>query len=38
MRVTFVMWVTLKEGLWFGKGTRVEVKWEVGQVFSKEKR
>lgn len=38
LRVTSVMWVTLKEGLWFGKGTRVEVRREEGQVFSKERR
>lgn len=31
LRVAFVMWVTLKEGLGFGKGTRVELRWEVGQ-------
>lgn len=38
MSVTFVIWLTLKEGLWFGKGTWVEVRWRAGQVFSKEKR
>lgn len=35
LRVAFVVWVTLKEGLGFGKGTGVELKWEVGQVFSR---
>lgn len=38
LRVAFVMWVTLKEGLGFGKGTRVELRWEVGQVFSRGRR
>lgn len=38
LRVAFVIWVTLKEGLGFGKGTRVELKQEVGQVFSRGRR